>query len=78
MNSKHLFGLVVLLAAVVFGRILMNNDLHSSASVNPTRIAVIGDSDSHSYRDSVSGIRRGGEIHNISFNWIETWSRLRS
>jgi hypothetical protein len=40
-------------------------------------VAVIGDSDSHIYRDKVWGIRRGGEYHDITFQWTEIWDRLR-
>jgi lysophospholipase L1-like esterase len=41
-------------------------------------VAIIGDSDSHSYRDSVNGVRRGGQFHEYSWNWVEIWDRLRS
>jgi hypothetical protein len=40
-------------------------------------VAVLGDSDSHSYRDRISGVRRGGAAHERAFNWIEIWERLR-
>lgn len=39
-------------------------------------IAVLGDSDSHSYRDSYDNKERGGQYHAYSYNWIELWSRL--
>lgn len=39
-------------------------------------IAVLGDSDSHSYRDSYDNKERGGKHHANSYNWIELWSRL--
>jgi len=39
-------------------------------------VAVLGDSDSHSYRDSYDNKARGGKYHDYSYNWIELWSRL--
>ncbi|MBI1393683.1 MAG: hypothetical protein GC152_13165 [Alphaproteobacteria bacterium] len=42
-----------------------------------TLIAVVGDSDSHAYRDRINGIRRGGAYHQVTFNWLEIWRRLR-
>jgi len=38
---------------------------------------VIGDSDSHSYRDSYYGIRRGGKYHDVTFQWTEILARIR-
>lgn len=40
-------------------------------------IAVLGDSDSHAYRDGVRGVARGGVYHAVSMNWLEVWARLR-
>lgn len=44
-------------------------------------LAVVGDSDSHGYQDSVhfppSGGLRGGAYHAVSFNWHELVGRLR-
>lgn len=39
-------------------------------------IAVLGDSDSHSYRDKYVGPLRGGKYHDYTFNWIELWAKL--
>lgn len=46
---------------------------------SPTRIsvAVLGDSDSHIYRDSINNVRRGGAYHDLTFQWTEIWDRLR-
>lgn len=41
-------------------------------------IAVLGDSDSHSYRDDYLGIRRGGKYHDLTFQWTEILQLLRS
>ncbi len=44
-------------------------------------LAVIGDSDSHSYQDRISfpegGDARGGAYRDVSFNWYEIIARLR-
>jgi len=39
-------------------------------------VAVLGDSDSHAYRDSVNEIRRGGAYHGGTFQWTEIWARV--
>ncbi|MFV1872008.1 MAG: hypothetical protein ACMZ64_01605 [Oleiphilus sp.] len=41
-------------------------------------IAVLGDSDSHSYRDKFDNKARGGEYHDVTFNWPALWDRFRS
>lgn len=46
------------------------------ANAQPIPIAVLGDSDSQSYRDDVYGVRRGGDYHAAAFNWLELWVRL--
>jgi len=40
-------------------------------------VAILGDSDSHSYRDQVNGIERGGEFHLVTHNWPGIWVQLR-
>lgn len=42
-----------------------------------TKIAVLGDSDSHAYRDKVLGVRRGGIYHEQTYQWTEVWNALR-
>jgi hypothetical protein len=46
-----------------------------------TRIGVLGDSDSHSYHDSIllppQQQQRGGEYRDTTFQWTEIWARLR-
>lgn len=41
-------------------------------------VMVIGDSDSHSYRDSYVGIQRGGKFHDVTLQWTEILARIRS
>lgn len=41
-------------------------------------IAVLGDSDSHVYRDEHHQIRRGGDFHEVTFQWTEVLAHLRS
>lgn len=41
-------------------------------------IAVLGDSDSHSYRDSLDNAARGGSFHELTFNWPALWQQLRN
>lgn len=48
----------------------------AAAQPAPLAVAVLGDSDSHSYRDSVNRIHRGGANNAKTFNWIEVWRRL--
>ena len=40
-------------------------------------LAVLGDSDSHSYRDTLAGIRRGGDYHAVTYQWTEILAALR-
>jgi hypothetical protein len=40
-------------------------------------VAVLGDSDSHSYHDSLNGVARGGANNAKTYNWLELWERLR-
>jgi len=54
------------------------NDLGAEFRKSTGRsVAVIGDSDSHIYRDHVLGVRRGGEYHDTTLQWTEIWARLR-
>jgi len=41
-------------------------------------IAVLGDSDSHSYRDAHLGTRRGGDFHSVTYQWTEILARIRA
>ena len=41
------------------------------------RLAVLGDSDSHGYRDNVLGTRRGGAYHETTLQWTDVLARAR-
>ncbi|MCG8315728.1 MAG: hypothetical protein MI976_21165 [Pseudomonadales bacterium] len=58
---------------------LQDADSRDNKSINPKTIpvAVLGDSDSHSYRDKFDNKARGGDFHSVSFNWAEVWNLLR-
>jgi hypothetical protein len=62
--------MVILAVAAMLG-----GDIEAGAE--PLPVAVLGDSDSHSYRDAVNGVRRGGPENARTFNWLEVWARLR-
>lgn len=47
------------------------------AANRATPVAVLGDSDSHSYHDALNGVARGGTNNAATFNWLEVWTRLR-
>jgi lysophospholipase L1-like esterase len=47
------------------------------AAAAAIKVAVLGDSDSHSYRDLLNGVMRGGGHNPQTFNWLEIWARLR-
>lgn len=66
---------------LIFLFLLFRPDWENSDKRNYTPgrvpIIVLGDSDSHSYRDSYLGIHRGGKYHNVTFQWTEILERLR-
>ena len=67
------FGVLMVLAALAASAALR-------AEAPPERrlpVAVLGDSDSHSYHDALNGIGRGGAGNPKTFNWLEAWARLR-
>lgn len=78
--------LIVALSAVFFLGLIRHDFLsdHDLASNNPNpafRLAVLGDSDSHAYQDSVlipmdSG-KRGGKYRTMTFQWTEVLAELR-
>lgn len=74
-------GKTIMIVAVLIGMVLAGTSLvpelsQSSPPEDGRPIAVLGDSDSHSYRDDVNGILRGGAYHERTFNWLEVWDRL--
>jgi hypothetical protein len=68
---------------LVFGALLMDNDSGETRTTTPTAIplAVLGDSDSHSYHDRLwfeaDGPERGGPYRSTTFQWTEVLARLR-
>ena len=68
------FFVVVLILYVNEKFIGMPDNNRQASSLIP--VAVLGDSDSHSYRDSYDNKSRGGEYHAYSYNWLELWARL--
>lgn len=85
-NGKNLFWLrtIFIVGGILFLTFLIllfrpeweHMDMHN---YTPGRIPimVLGDSDSHSYRDSYIGIHRGGKYHDVTFQWTEILARLR-
>jgi hypothetical protein len=65
---RMLTGIAACLAAAVLAV--------APAAGAPRPVAVIGDSDSHSYHDELNGIRRGGANNAATLNWLEVWARL--
>lgn len=47
------------------------------APAGAVRVAVLGDSDSHGYRDHRNGVRRGGDWHASTLQWTDVLARLR-
>jgi hypothetical protein len=71
--------MLIALAAVFFVR-LMPADTEAPAGIVP--LAVLGDSDSHAYQDTIlisstSG-KRGGKFRAITLQWTEVLNKLRS
>jgi hypothetical protein len=64
-------------AAILAGVILMPMLSDSWTGNGSIPLAVLGDSDSHIYRDPVLGVRRGGAYHDVTFQWTEILARLR-
>jgi len=83
--KKYLFASVAALFGAVSGIVgylifqpEINTLLATPYQHSGRSVAVIGDSDSHIYRDQVLGIHRGGEYHDTTFQWTEIWARLRA
>lgn len=82
--SKHLkliFFSSLLLLLVLVSTLYINAAFIGSADTNRQKsslipVAVLGDSDSHSYRDSYDNLSRGGNYQTRTFNWLELWARL--
>ena len=74
-----MLAIVALVALGVFAvRAARRDDSGRASSGTGIRLAVLGDSDSHSYRDRVNGVSRGGAYHATTYQWTEVLDRLRS
>jgi hypothetical protein len=74
---------IVLVVIILAGILIFEPELsHASRPAAPVSgrvpVAVLGDSDSHLYRDHVNGLQRGGDFHAVTFQWTEIWDRLRA
>jgi len=84
-NIKH--SLKIIIAIIVMGGTYLTLSTYSSSSSSKNEraplnksiipIAVLGDSDSHSYRDGYNNKSRGGDYHSVTFNWPALWDRFR-
>lgn len=79
---KKFAGKIIIVVAVLIGTVLAGKRLVSEQPQffppeGALPIAVLGDSDSHSYGDQVNDLARGGAYQEWTFNWLEAWNRLR-
>jgi hypothetical protein len=68
------------LAVVAAGCTERNGGTGGVVADRRVRVGILGDSDSHSYHDSVllaDPSLRGGDYRPTTFQWTEVWSRLR-
>ena len=74
-----IFGTLLLVVAIF---ILFRPDWENSGSDGRRKgqipIAVLGDSDSHSYRDQYLDTHRGGDFHEVTYQWTEILALLRA
>lgn len=71
---KHALAVMTLLIAIAAASCAPGERAGRAGAIP---VAVLGDSDSHSYRDVLNGVRRGGANNARTFNWLEVWARLR-
>jgi hypothetical protein len=65
------------LALLALAQVACDRDAVTTSSTHTPRLAVLGDSDSHSYRDAITGLRRGGDYHDVAYQWTEILARVR-
>ena len=75
--GRKIIMAAVLVGAVLLGKLSLSETSQSVSPQGALPIAVLGDSDSHSYRDHLKGIERGGAYNDRTFSWLEGWHRLR-
>jgi hypothetical protein len=70
---------ILLSVAIVAVAIIAHRSTATPSTPQPRAVpmAVLGNSDSHGYRDGVRGIRRGGAFHEITFQWTDVLARTR-
>ena len=80
-SRRYIVGLVAAILIPVFLS-MCSVKKEVSGSSGPEQsgaipMAVLGDSDSHIYRDPINGVKRGGEYHLVTFQWTEILDALR-
>lgn len=80
MIKKAIFVVILFIITVSIGLYYSGSNSESSKVRNSKllSVAVLGDSDSHSYRDKYDNKARGGKYHAVTFNWPALWDRFRS
>ncbi len=80
MIKKAIFIAILFTITVSIGIYYTGSNSEPSKVYNSNllSIAVLGDSDSHSYRDKYDNKARGGNYHSVTFNWPALWDRFRS
>ena len=76
--------IALLVAVILFAAFGIALALRTANRADPTvvmgppwRLAVLGDSDSHGYRDHVQRVRRGGDYHDVTLQWTEVLAATR-
>ena len=85
-NLKSLLKIVLILVIVALSCLIIGffvsdysaNNKEHFYNKNIIPIAVLGDSDSHSYRDEYDNKFRGGAFHSVTYNWPALWNKFRS
>jgi len=76
-NRRLLLLLLVAVALIVIAAYHKYNARPVPSSFHGIPLAVLGDSDSHIYRDPVNRIKRGGLYHQVTYQWTELLDALR-
>lgn len=69
--------IIALLSSAIWFRWQEKHSVTSSDNGNRIPLAVLGDSDSHSYHDPLNQTDRGGEFKNVTLQWTDVIQRLR-
>jgi hypothetical protein len=84
-NIRRTLKIIITIVVIMSTYLLLSTSSSSDSSENQKLslnknaipIAVLGDSDSHSYRDEYDNKSRGGKYHSVTFNWPALWDRFR-